>query len=295
VSTAASLGLNLPLDVAISPDGRLVASVAGTGVLVWNSADGRRVAAVRTPADAYAVAFDHSGAQLFAAGASKGVYVWKTADFTFERVFDVGAAVATVTAHPSQSRIAVGTANGIALVDTGTGITRWKTPASSPVVAIAFSPDGALLAAGDAVGRLMLIDSETGQARWTRQHEEEIRSVDFSPDGRSILSTSGSPITQMRQAGDSSVRVWTLLGEPVVRMDEAAPTGGATFDSDGRIVAAHARMIRRMDWRQSALVGKACAALSRNLTMEEWTSLAPDRPYGATCITLPPHRSAQTP
>jgi WD40 repeat protein len=293
--TTDRLGLHLPLDVTISPDGKLVASVAGTGVLVWKSADGRRVAAVETPADTYAVTFDHSGARLFAAGASNAVYAWKTDGFTFERVFHVGAAVASLTPHPTVSRIAVGTANSIVLLETRTGAIDWRAPAASPVTATAFAADGSLIATGDAAGRVMLIDAATGKMRWTRQHEDEIRSVDFSPDGRSIISASGSPITQMRLAGDSSVRVWTLLGEPVLRMDEPAPTGGATFDGDGRIVAAHARMIRRIAWQEPALVDKACAALSRNLTLNEWTSLVPDRPYQATCIKLPPHPTTQSP
>jgi hypothetical protein len=81
----------------------------------------------------------------------------------------------------------------------------------------------------------------------------------------------------------------------VLRMDEAAPTGGATFDGDGRIVAAHARLIRRMSWQRPALIEKACAALARNLTLTEWTSLVPDRPYESTCIKLPPHPSTRSP
>ena len=67
------------------------------------------------------------------------------------------------------------------------------------VWALAFSPDGTLLATGARKGSLMLIDCQTKQLRHKLQgHGSAVRSVAFSPDSRFVASGSY----------DCSIRVW---------------------------------------------------------------------------------------
>lgn len=69
------------------------------------------------------------------------------------------------------------------------------------ILAIAFSPDGRLLAAGDTDFKIHLWDRVTGESKATWQgHEDWIRSVAFSPDGRFLASGSE----------DRTVRLWEI-------------------------------------------------------------------------------------
>src|SRR5574341_347790 len=58
--------------------------------------------------------------------------------------------------------------------------------------AVAFSPDGSVLASGGAQGDLKLVDVRTGLRRRTlRGHPDRVLSLSFRPDGRLLASTGG--------------------------------------------------------------------------------------------------------
>ncbi len=75
--------------------------------------------------------------------------------------------------------------------------------ASSPITALAYGPDGALLATGDAVGEICLRDSGSGQGRRRLAgHTGAITALDFTPDGSSLVSA----------GADGVLRIWDVAG-----------------------------------------------------------------------------------
>ncbi|HEY8204049.1 MAG TPA: caspase family protein [Pyrinomonadaceae bacterium] len=101
------------------------------------------------------------------------------------------------------------------------------------VRAIAFSPDGRVLASGSSDQTVKLWEVATGALlRPLTGHTERVESVSFSSDGR-LLASAG---------GDKTVRVWDVETGSVVRTfsDSTALFRAVVFSPDGRMVAAAA-------------------------------------------------------
>jgi WD40 repeat protein len=59
--------------------------------------------------------------------------------------------------------------------------------ADAPLQTLAFSPDNALIAAGDATGRVHLYDRQTQTMRWVYEsHDQDIDKIVFSPDSQKL-------------------------------------------------------------------------------------------------------------
>lgn len=93
---------------------------------------------------------------------------------------------------------------------------------------IAYSPDGALLAACDS-NQLKLYDPESGALISTLSgHEQDVLSVVFSRDGRYLATGSQ----------DTSVRIWDVSSGRSIHILEghAAEVGGLVFTPDGKLL-----------------------------------------------------------
>jgi WD40 repeat protein len=71
----------------------------------------------------------------------------------------------------------------------------------APVWAVAFSPDGHLLATASEDQTARVWDAASGQERARIRHHAAVAAVAFSPDGR-LLATGGF---------DAAAWIWTLL------------------------------------------------------------------------------------
>jgi WD40 repeat protein len=88
-------------------------------------------------------------------------------------------------------------------------ITERHDLAGVKLTCIVFSPDGRLIATGDANGRIGLWDPETGEFHgYVQGHSKEISSIAFSPNGRSLVTAATMDNPDAREY--STIKIWKL-------------------------------------------------------------------------------------
>ncbi|WP_433893753.1 helix-turn-helix domain-containing protein [Streptomyces sp. CA-111067] len=254
--------------LAISPDGRLIATATGwtkggentSRIRVWDTATGGSTITIRPDAAPAVAAFSPDGRQL-AVDDGAGVRLWGTAD------------------------------------GTSTSVRAVVSQGSLPITALAFAPDGSALAAAGADGAVSLVNMDTHRGQTLRAATAEgadpgsgplTTRLAFSADGRQLA------------AGDSGgdVRVFdTAASHPYASVDAGdpgAPGGpvGALAD-DGRLLAVTERGggIRLTDTRTGKDAGnlpsqgpapRALFAAPRG----PWLAVLDDRPDTLTLWNL---------
>jgi WD40 repeat protein/transcriptional regulator with XRE-family HTH domain len=158
--------------------------------------------------------------------------------------------------------------------------------------ALAFSPDGRHLAAGDDTGATVLWDGRvqrrlgvlTPPGTTVHDYGKLVTALAFSPDGTMLAAGSG----------DGSLQLWDVASrEPI---GSPLPAGGdiilaLAFGPDGRTLYAASGHVPLQKYELSPDAGAAtlCRRAGGGLPAQEWKRHFPDHPYRQTC---PPRKGA---
>src|SRR5882672_2498826 len=194
--------------LAVSPDGTTLASASwDQSVRLWPLAGGAPRVLEGHTQNVNGVAFAPDGRTLVSVSYDQSVRIWPLS----------GPPAPTVVAMPSplnavavngDGEIAAGGADGKLYFLTGGGAAAGEIAAGPrPVISIAISPNGALMAAASIGGSVAVIDRKTRElARTLVGPGLPVWSVAFMPDSRTLL-TGGA---------DNIIRRWNAAtGEPV--------------------------------------------------------------------------------
>jgi WD40 repeat protein len=197
-------------DVAFSPDGTMLAAACddSESVRLWEPRTGRALATFDIGADATSVAFSPDGRLLAVGSWSDTVDLWEVASGTVAGALEGHeSAVKDVAFSPDGRLLATACLDGktrIWDVAGGTGrtvlaITVLANPGltghDKGVTAVAFAPDGGLLATASEDGTVRIWDTGGWAVRLTLAHPgHELSEVAFSPDGSWIAAKSGEAV-----------------------------------------------------------------------------------------------------
>ena len=231
--------------VALSKDGKYLASGGGgdgtspqnTEVRLWDAQTGAELRRFEGHTGwIYNLAFSHQS-DLLASASPYEVKLWDLALGKERHRFE--KASYAVAFSPATDHLA--TAWRLAVHDPATGRKLVAFEEDEPAAqCLAWSPDGALLATGDRMGRLRVWDAATGdEILRDKSHTKAVRTVAFSNDGSVAASVS---------AEDLTVRIWGLASGAQLRKFDLASDAESTwykhagaifFPPDGKLVGTY--------------------------------------------------------
>ncbi|MFF0205827.1 trypsin-like peptidase domain-containing protein [Streptomyces sp. NPDC005017] len=343
--TAMDDGSQQVLSAAFSPDGEILASGSATlAVHLWDPRTGRPARASLTGrmGKAFSVAFSENGSTLAATSDVGPAWLWDTTSWRPTGP-PLEGAIGAVAFSPDGQLLATGDTD-LNRFDVQGDVQLWDTathralepllPAHRPgggtyplghrgrVHALAFSPDGKVLASGSGFGEIQLWDVAGRRALGEpmTDHSGDVTSLAFSPDGKRLASgaTDGTvrlwdvaarlpfskPLTGHRvtvnevafsRTGllasggqDSRVRLWdpdtgTQIGDPL--LVDGGIVHALAFSRDGSSLAAGGARLHL--WDVSALADPAkavCARYPHLLSRATWHDHLPELPYRPGCL-----------
>ncbi|TDC79076.1 hypothetical protein [Streptomyces hainanensis] len=216
--------------LAFSPDGATLATAGGDGARIWNVDFGRGVPEIEIPDDMSTAVFSPDG-QALATMDGDGVVRVADARTGDTRATLTGRAefAATLAFSPDGATLAAGNETDVLLWDAASGQSLTTVRLGGLLNAVVFSPDGTVLATGDAGGAVRLIDRTTRRVRSSLSQADGVRALAFSPDGATLAAS-----------GSGAIRLWDLAGN---RTRTTLPSPGEAvsalaFSPDGATLAA---------------------------------------------------------
>jgi WD40 repeat protein len=195
---------------AVSPDARHVA-VGHRNVIVVDPAAGTEVATLGgdDPSDLFLeLDYTPDGKLLIAASQEGPVYVWNTGDWSrrFKLTSDAWV-IRSMAVRPDGKRVAVGDAGNRIWVwnlESGELLFNDRSAHDERVHAVAFSPDGALLASSSGRRDTHLWETRTWQHRLG--NPASANAIAFNQDGSQLISSwYGSPLLRVRDVATGRI------------------------------------------------------------------------------------------
>jgi WD40 repeat protein/DNA-binding SARP family transcriptional activator len=270
--------------VALSRDGRMLATADAPTVIVWDLTTRRPT---RRPikvfsGDTVDVAISPDGRTLAIAEGSGVVTLWDLTSAPPRRWPLHHANVSLLEFSPDGAILAVALHGGeVWLWDVAGRSLRHRLPADHTwASALAFAPDGRTLATGGGEGKVLLWDTRTARQLGPplAGPAGPVTSAAFSPDGRVLATVHGEAILW-------DVASHKQIGAALPARSSEPPA--LAFLPGGSQLAAASPNGSVLVWEVDPVAwqARACRVAGRTLTRQEWDEFLPGRPYQPDCPT----------
>ena len=228
--------ISLVVSLAISPDGRTIASgSADETIKIWDAKSGKLLNTLPGhDKSVYSLAISPDGKTLVSGGGDKAIEIWDLRTNERKKTLEGhDFSVFTVAVSPDSKTIASGSSDKtIKIWDLKTGkLENTLTGHSNWIRSLAFHPDSSTLVSGSKDKTLKIWDLKTGKAKKTLTgHTGGILSVAISPDGKIIASGSE----------DKTIKLWDGKTGNLKRTIKGYPSWfrSLTISPDGRVLIA---------------------------------------------------------
>jgi WD40 repeat protein len=270
--------------LALSPDGKVLASGGEKSICVWNLAGGAE-AQLSVGSSVHQLAFSPDGSRLVANHGNAELHAWSAKDFQLLSAHKIPGLVAWEFQGTSGGQIILATTNG--------SIGQFDLDTTNPVTEIShvgtaiqlaeFNPDHTTLAIKPPTGLCSLYDVATGKKTAPLDFRIGLlRIADFSPDGRFGVSPSVEGVARVWDAKTGKVLLSSLRHQGVVAHAVFSPNGKlvatAGRDNEARIWDAQTGrvtvppLVHRASVHQVRFSadGKRLVTVARDATMRMW-------------------------
>ena len=256
--------------IALSPNGRTVATVQESTIFLWNTLNGHFNKVFDFHADRRGGGLTYSpDGQTLAVAASDGdpeIRLFNARTGQSKRILRwERAGVSAIAYSPNSRTLASGSWDGtIRVWNANNGrLQRTLSGHTEGVTSLLFSPDGKILASGSWDRTIRLWNHQTGQLQRTLEgHRHWVQSLAFSPNGNTLASGNGGEL-----------HLWNPRNGQLKQTIEGARGEALAFSKDGQTLAAgRYRVIHLLNAR----TGKIQRALSAPPQSTTYLAFTPD-------------------
>lgn len=236
--------------VAFSPNGDMLASASWDDTIkLWDVESGREIDTLTGHRkDVKSVAFSPDGNTLASGSEDGTIFLWNLSDFDISPVVQDNSDAAPQPLRPVPISRAL-PENAITQLDY-----------SSPVYAVAFSPDGKLLVSGVSDNTVQLWDIVAQrELSPLTGHKDWVKSVAFSPDGKLLASASA----------DKTVKLWHVdSGHEIKTLTHRTWVQTVRFSADGQTLASGSYDGKIRTWSVDTTARGFGIRINENFTVE---------------------------
>ncbi|MEM9504102.1 MAG: TIR domain-containing protein, partial [Cyanobacteria bacterium P01_E01_bin.43] len=253
-------------EVAVSPDGNVMASSSSTGeIKLWNP-DGKLLHAIAAHEDGIrGLVFSPDGEILASASLDQTAKLWNLQGELLHTLADHEAQVWDVGFSPDGQTLVTSSSDAtLKLWNRDGELFRTLTGHEGPVWDLAFSSDGKIIASHSDDQTVKLWNWQGELLQTLSGHTDNPWSKAFSPDGE-LIATSGA---------DKTVRLWNLNGELLQTLTGHEDTVRmVAFSPDGQILASASRDNTIKLWRRE---GQLIKTLTGHTRQVNWIRFSQD-------------------
>jgi WD40 repeat protein len=237
------------------------------------------------------LAFGRDGKTLFSAGNDGKLLAWSETDPKSKQIVRHSLPFTSLAVSPMADMLAATTWDGEVHLYDAASMKQLKKIAGpgNDTLAVAFSPDGHLLAAAGR-GRVMVWNAATGDVvADERPHRQRVRALAFSPDGKFLASAGDDRSVHFRPLGSEQVgTTLPLEGCKVFALLFVSPEEIATAGSDGTVrvwnvvrkeevrdFRAHTGTVAALAWHDGRLLSAGFDAAVKVWSLEDRVAEVP--------------------